>query len=1138
MGQFSSDVISYHRPTLISVMVGHIKVAMDAVGRTINAANTDDAKMTNKICTQFCFGKGFPYAGTEYTSECYCGSSLATGGVKTAATECGMACGGDATQPCGGPGRLTLWKTSQVSGPSFNPGVNGWVSNGCYSEGTTGRALLQGVDSVPGAQMTVAKCTAACAAADAANTLAGMEYGGECYCGKEISNGAQPAPASKCGMLCNGNGTEYCGGPGALNMYSLGGALPTTVTSTSGGADRTTTPIGSRAACPAQPATVGAWSSYGCYTEASNRRALSDKTYADDAMTLASCAKFCADYTYFGIEYSRECYCGKELNTGSTKAPAADCSMVCSGSSCDLCGGGNRLSVYTRGGGPNGEPGGEPGSEPGGGGKPGGEPGGVDAGTTSSVSSASDAFATATEEPAATGLPPGWSAYGCWVDGVNGRILNKQLPDDPNLTLESCSKACSDQGFTIAGAEYSRQCFCGNSIVNGGVKAKSDTECNTACGGNPNQLCGGGGRMSILSMREPQVVAPPGVIPTVGQWEYQGCYQDSVNQQRTFFWQNFMNTDLTPKKCLDLCGSFGYMAAGLEYGKECYCGDPANIAVQGSKKVDDKQCNIPCAGNSSAYCGGGSLLTTYFWKGDPFYSWNFPAAGSPDAGSYEFLIGGVCVPLITSQAITGKVTFLEKWGTGPPNSTGAYELDLSQINDFKAAWRQMHVKTDIFCAGGLTLPDKAGRQINIGGWSGDSTYGVRLYAPDGSEGVPGKNDWEENAAVLKLQQGRWYPTAMIMANGSILVIGGEVGSNSAPVPTLEILPFTGTKPLYMDWLERTDPNNLYPYACVLPSGGIFVAYYNEARILDENNFSTIKTLPNIPGAVNDPMGGRTYPLEGTAVLLPQHAPYTDPLGILICGGSTNGASNALDNCVSTYPDSANPKWELERMPSQRVMTCMAPLPDGTYLILNGAHHGVAGFGLAKDPNLNALLYDPTKPLGSRITVMANTTVARLYHSEAITLLDGRVLVSGSDPQDGVNPEEYRVETFTPPYLKRGKPRPTFTLDNKDWAHGQQVAFSLGSAAQNGDIKVSLLGSVSSTHGNSMGARTLFPDVSCSGTSCTVTSPPGKYIAPPGWYQFFVLDGGVPGVGVFVRIGGDPAGLGNWPKGTGFNPPGV
>ncbi len=741
--------------------------------------------------------------------------------------------------------------------------------------------------------------------------------------------------------------------------------------------------------------------------------------------------------------------------------------------------------------------------------------------------------------PTPTGLlPDGWEFYGCWIDGAQGRILDTQLPDSENLTLQSCASSCAKAGYTVAGAEYHSQCFCDNYIENGGSKAKSEDECNTPCTGNSSQICGGGNRMTIMSLGQPEIRAAPIALPEVGDWKYQGCYQDNVNQSRVFFWQNFFPNVMTPQMCLDRCADFGYMAAGLEYGQECYCGDPQNIIVQKSPKKDEKECNIPCAGNSSALCGGGSRMSTYFWGGKPFYTWDFPAAGTPAAGSYDFLIGGTNIPLITSQAINGKVTFLEKFGTGPPNSTGAYELDLSEIDNWDLAWRTMHVKTDVFCAAGLTLPDKAGRQINIGGWSGASTYGVRLYSPDGKAGVHGKNDWEENASILKLQDGRWYPTAMNMANGSILIIGGEEGSNSAPVPTLEILPSTGTKPLRMDWLERTDPNNLYPYAAVLPSGGIFVAYWNEARILDENTFATVKTLPMIPGAVNDPKGGRTYPLEGSAVLLPQYAPYTDPLGVLICGGSTNGPGNALDNCVSTYPDAASPKWELERMPSPRVMSCMAPLPDGTFIILNGAHHGVAGFGLGIGPNLNALMYDPRKPLGSRITVMANTTVARLYHSEGITLLDGRVLVTGSDPQDGVNPQEYRIETFTPPYLLSGKPRPTFTIKNTDWGYGQKISFELGGKAANGDITVSLLGSVSSTHGNSMGARTLFPEMSCSGTSCTVTAPPGKYIAPPGWYQFFVLDGGIPAVGVFVRIGGDPAGLGNWPQGGSFTRPGV
>lgn len=129
--------------------------------------------------------------------------------------------------------------------------------------------------------------------------------------------------------------------------------------------------------------------------------------------------------------------------------------------------------------------------------------------------------------------------------------------------------------------------------------------------------------------------------------------------------------------------------------------------------------------------------------------------------------------------------------TGPANSTGAYELDPSQLGNFNKAWRTLHVKTDVFCAASLTLPDRAGRQINVGGWSAPSTKGIRLYWPDGSPGVPGTNDFQENVNVLSLQAGRWYPSAMTMANGSILVMGGEEGSNGAPVPNLEVLPPAG-----------------------------------------------------------------------------------------------------------------------------------------------------------------------------------------------------------------------------------------------------------------------------------------------------------------------------------------------------------
>jgi len=181
-----------------------------------------------------------------------------------------------------------------------------------------------------------------------------------------------------------------------------------------------------------------------------------------------------------------------------------------------------------------------------------------------------------------------------------------------------------------------------------------------------------------------------------------------------------------------------------------------------------------------------------------------------------------------------------------------------------------------------------------------------------------------------------------------------------------------------------------------------------------------------------------------------------------------------------------------------------------------------------------------------MSIMASTIVARLYHSEAILLPDGRVLVSGSNPEDGVHPEEYRVEVFNPPYALTAAPAPSFTIANKDWAYGAAIPITakIPSGAF-GTVKVSMMAAVSSTHGNSMGQRTLFLTVACSGApataACTLTSPPSAHVAPPGWYQIFVLDNGKPSKSNWVRIGGaiaDAAGLGNWPNTASFTAPGL
>ncbi|KAF7193724.1 WSC domain-containing protein [Pseudocercospora fuligena] len=1180
--------------------------------------------MTGALCAAYCADKGFIYAGTEYTDECYCGNKLSAPTSLQNDTQCSMSCAGNSTEACGGPNYLTVYFANKDApkGPSINPGPSNWTSYGCWTDSNT--RTLRKATQMPGgfSNGTVAGCTSACGAAG--YTLAGVEYAGECYCDSYLSNSAaMKVSDDDCNMVCNGNSSEFCGAGNRLNLYASGTYVPSTkpankappkpvnwlslgcysdnVASRSlrygqqvpGGSQNMTnqncinvclsqgytiagTEYSGECFCDndfqgnSGPVTDGrcnmncygndaeicggpnglsayqfnGWYDQGCYTDSVNARTLrygQAVPGGSQNMTVENCVASCkkAGYTIAGVEYSGECFCDNTVSNGGGPAPdgSAQCNMQCFGNQDETCGGPNRLNVYAFN-----------------------SKGLPTATRTSSTASATATASSAggdttTDTPTqttptvkptsgvnATAILP-FKYQGCYTDNMQaGRALNNQRPDNQSMTVESCIAACSSQGYTIAGMEYSTQCFCDNYLRNSPT-LRDDTECNMACSGNSGQKCGDGGRLSVYSNSTLTNYTSPGFLTDnlPGNWSFAGCLEDNVNNQRSLPYQMEFK-DNSNLKCMKLCQEFGYTAAGTEYGEQCFCGDPQNYIDAGVKMLANSSCNMRCANdtagsNGGEICGGQNAISLYTWTDNPPNQWTFATGNA--AGAYEFLIGGVTIPLVTAPARNGKVTFVEKFGTSTnASSTGAYELDLAFINDFSKAWREMHVKTDVFCSASLTLPDRAGRQINIGGWSHPSTEGIRLYWPDGSPGVPGKNDWEENFEEIALLAGRWYPSAMMMPNGSVLVMGGEEGSNGAPVPSLELLPATGNLQ-ECDYLRRTDPNNLYPFLINLPSGNIFVGYYNEALLLDPVSLQPVRQLPNMPGSVNRPDSGRTYPFEGTAVVMPQHAPFSDPLEVLICGGSNPGVAVALDNCITITPDVPGANWTIERMPSKRVLTMMTALPDGTFLISGGAHQGTAGFGLATDPNLNAVLYDPSKPVGKRMTVMANTTIARLYHSEAVLLDDGRVLVSGSDPEDNVHPQEYRNEVFIPPFLMGNPSRPEFNITDLDWSYGSSHALSILQPGAGGNYRVSLMGAVASTHGNSMGQRTYFLSASCSGSSCTVTAPPDGNTCPPGWFQLFLLDGaGVPSHAIWVRVGGDPGQLGNWPKAEGFTLPGM
>ena len=89
----------------------------------------------------------------------------------------------------------------------------------------------------------------------------------------------------------------------------------------------------------------------------------------------------------------------------------------------------------------------------------------------------------------------------------------------------------------------------------------------------------------------------------------------------------------------------------------------------------------------------------------------------------------------------------------------------------------------------------------------------------------------------------------MLPNGTILVIGGETGSNAGPQPNLETLPTPAGGPttVFLDWLNRTDPYNLYPFVIVLPSSHLFVGKFKVLVCLNLHLITFFKAITMKPG---------------------------------------------------------------------------------------------------------------------------------------------------------------------------------------------------------------------------------------------------------------------------------------------------
>ncbi|KAF4457530.1 hypothetical protein F53441_580 [Fusarium austroafricanum] len=194
-------------------------------GALIYRSGQNQYNMTVEKCVAECKGNGFRYAGLKYYGVCYCGSTVA--GIQLPDNQCNYPCTGDSTELCGSDNAFSIWqdptfKTTNLGGvitqaPGQNQSIAGYQPNGCYTDNSPkGRALTWPMD-VDSSTMTPTTCLTACA--DQGFPFAGLEYGGECYCGNVLANDTTKADAGDCNVPCNGDKNLLCGGASRLSVY-------------------------------------------------------------------------------------------------------------------------------------------------------------------------------------------------------------------------------------------------------------------------------------------------------------------------------------------------------------------------------------------------------------------------------------------------------------------------------------------------------------------------------------------------------------------------------------------------------------------------------------------------------------------------------------------------------------------------------------------------------------------------------------------------------------------------------------------------------------------------------------------------------------------------------------------------------
>jgi hypothetical protein len=461
------------------------------------------------------------------------------------------------------------------------------------------------------------------------------------------------------------------------------------------------------------------------------------------------------------------------------------------------------------------------------------------------------------------------------------------------------------------------------------------------------------------------------------------------------------------------------------------------------------------------------------------------------------------------------------------------------------------VTGDLWCGGHTFLAD--GRLLFVGGTSyyppqPDPFYGglKEAYLFNAAD-----NSWTR---LPDMHEGRWYPTLLLLADGTVLVVAGLQHRDPQDEPLKKNILLilwdllTRIKPRLVRRLELFDQHTgqfhllpgerlfpLYPRLHLLPDGDVFYSGVFNTHYFIPGRFQSARWHHSTGDWRH--LGGRhkiKNREEGISVLLALRPPDYRPQ-ILIAGGGHHNLARMLESLLHSigrhhlshklrrfvtahrsveYIDLGDdtPRWQSRaEMHLARIHSVGVLLPDGKVLAVGGVPGHGYGPELEDFPVLPPEMYDPHNDTW---TMMAKPKKARMYHATALLLQDGRVIAMGGNPQAGK--VERSIEIFSPPYLFQGD-RPVISAFPDEIAY--EATFEIGVEVSEAIHQVVLMRPEVITHVTNTDQRMLELEFEIGGNDkLQINGPPSRGHMPPGYCLLFVLNEvGVPSIGKFLRL---------------------